>query len=442
MLGFFILLIVMMGLWVYMIGFADIEKIRKNWNQYRCVPFMMPFASFFGYDTTENFYFCLDGLMKGTVGPILGPIFQILGTFLRSLSVIVGVVNNIRLMIATFVGGINVIFQNFVDRFLQLSDNFKRMVQRVRLLFGRLSATFFSIIYLAMSAQTALMNFGDTVLFGFLDTFCFDPDTIVDIEGKGSIPIRDAVLGDRFAGTGDSITSVFQFSADGQPMVQLPGNITVSSNHYVQYGTRFVRADDHPDAVPAGDWNGGKERPLICFNTNTHRIPVGRYTFLDYDETEEGDKETMKWVSERINAHSKESEGISYTTVFSPETMIQMKSGVSVPAKVLQLGMHVSQGKIVGIVRKLVSEYCQTDTQELVSPGLLVWNRKLEEWCRAGELYPVQKTGRPVVFMNFFIQSSATVQTRNDLFMRDYMEVHSPEGEQFYAKAIVSASCH
>ena len=442
MLGFFILLIVMMGLWFYMIGFADIEKIRKNWKQYRCVPFLIPFSSFFGYDTTENFTFCLQGIMNGTIGPILGPIFQILATFIKIFSVLIDVVNNVRLMIATFLGGINVVFQNFTDRFVQLSENFKRTMMRVRMLLSRLYATFFSIIYLAMSAQTDLMNFGDTVLFRFLDTFCFDPDTQIEIQGKGRIAIRETRIGDILSKTGGKIISTFQFQADGQPMVHLPGNILVSTNHYLQYKNTYIRADQHPDAIPADSWQGGKERPLICLNTSDHTIPIGDFLFLDYDETSEADQETMEWVSHKVNAEKSKIPKIPYTTVFSPEIFVRMKSGVGIPAKSVRLGMEMLQGKVVGVVQKEIAEVCRTESGELISPGMLIWSKEEEVWKRAAEVYPICRLRTPVQFINFFVESSAVIQTVSDLFLRDYMEVYSPETEQFYAKAITSASCH
>ena len=442
MLGFFILLIVMMGLWFYMIGFADIEKIRNNWKQYRCVPFLIPFSSFFGYDTTENFTFCLQGIMSGTIGPILGPIFQILATFVKIFSVLIDVVNNIRLMIATFLGGINTVFQNFMDRFLQLVDNFKRTMQRMRMLFSRLYATFFSIIYLAMSAQTALMNFGDTVLFRFLDTFCFDPDTPIEVQGKGRIAISQVQNGDVLSATGGKVISTFQFQADGQPMVSLPGNILVSTNHYLQYKNTYIRADEHPESVPVEPWKGGKARPLICLNTSDHKIPIGEFLFLDYDETSEADQETMEWVSAKINAKETRVPKIPYTTVFSPEIFVRMKSGVAIPAKSVRLGMELQQGKVVGVVKKTVSEVCSTETGELISPGMLLWRKDEEVWKRAAEVYPTQRLRKPMEFINFFVESSAVIQTVSDLFLRDYMEVYSPETEQFYAKAITSASCH
>ena len=37
----------------------DVRNVKKNWANERCSPMIMPFASIFGYDTKENFEFCM-----------------------------------------------------------------------------------------------------------------------------------------------------------------------------------------------------------------------------------------------------------------------------------------------------------------------------------------------------------------------------------------------
>ena len=146
----------MIGIWVIIIGSADTSNISKNWPKYRCNPTVMPFASFYGHDTTENLDFCLKGMLNSEMGGALSPIFQILATFLGTITTLVGVANNIRLEMATFMGGINTIFQNFTDRFVQLSSNIRSSAQRIRMLMGRIYGSFFAMIFMSISAMTAL----------------------------------------------------------------------------------------------------------------------------------------------------------------------------------------------------------------------------------------------------------------------------------------------
>jgi hypothetical protein len=443
MLSFLILLFVMIGIWAIIIGASDTSEIVKNWDKYRCKPSIMPFASFFGHDTSENFQFCLQSIIKSDAGFMLSPIFQIVGTLLGTLGQLMQMANSIRLEFATMMGGINTIFQNFADRINQVTQKIKTTVMRTRMLMGRVYATFFALIYISISGITALQNFGDTILFKFLDVFCFDPDTPVIIKNKGSIPVKDVRIGDVFERTGGRVTSTFSFEANGQPMVEFPGEIKVSTNHFVINGGKYTRADEHPDAKPIADWAGGLTRPLICFNTSDHIIPIGNYSFLDYDETESGDSITMKWVEDQLNAvtNTKSHTAFDYSTVVSSSEEVRMKNNTSVRISNIRLGDETTQGRVIGLVQKEVTKTCVLPSNEYVTPGLLFWNAETERWIRAGEMYPIYPIEKPEIYYGLIVKTSGSFELKSGTMVRDYVEVHSPDSEQFYAKAIGSSSC-
>lgn len=420
-----------------MIGLADVEEVKKNWPQYRCRPNIMPFASIYGYNTGENFNFCMMNMFNGEMGTALGPVFVILGSIVSTLSTLLEVANSIRIQFATMMGGINTVFQNFSDRFKQLLAAVQMTGYRMKLLMGRLYGAFFAMIYMSISGMTTLQNFTETALFGFLDTFCFDPDTLVSIEGKGLLKVRDVQIGDVFSLTKGKVTSTFQFEADGQPMVELPGGIVVSTNHYVQYLGKWVQAVDHPQAERRGLWDGGKNKPLICFNTSDHKIPIGHFTFLDYDETEEADKETMNWIDQTLNAKvNSYPRKFDYTTCVDRETKVRMKDGTTKDIQTLTLGESLSTGKVIGIVKKQVTEYCSLSSTEHVTPGLCYW--QTNQWVRAGDVLPIEFLNHPQTFYSVIVSGTASFETDKGTRMRDYVEIHSPEAEQFYAKKIES----
>ena len=240
---FFITILLIAGI-VFILASVDTKEISENWPKYRCSPSVMPFAGLYGHDTNEN----ITQIMFRA---------QIAGT-------------------------------------------------RMRFLMNRLFATFYAMIYMGVSGITAVTSFGDTFLFRFLDTFCFPPETLVEIEGFDTpVPISTVKIGDRFKGTDDLVTAVFSFYSDGQPMVEFPNGLQVSTNHYMYYNNLWIQAQDHPEAKRIQPWSGGVSRPLICLNTNHHRLFIGGYEFLDYDETELGDKETMSWVEHHVNGEFK-----------------------------------------------------------------------------------------------------------------------------------------
>ncbi len=471
MLGFILILIILTGIWVALILASDLSDVKKNWDKYRCRPTIMPFAGLFGHNAGENFNFCLQNIMGTEFGQALQPVFQVLGSTMNSIMVLLAVANSLRLAFATMMGGVNTIFGNFSERFRLLMSNIQQSAQRIQFLMGRIYGAFFAMIYMSIAGMTALQNFTDTTLFSFLDTFCFDPDTLVQVKHKGYVKVKDVQIGDVFAKTGGVVTSTFQFVADGQPMVSFPNGPVVSTNHYVEHQGQFVRSDQHPDARGIEPWSGGKDKPLICFNTSDHRIPVGDYIFMDYDETEDADQETMNWIDNTLNAtHKQEQRPYKYSAVIHPNTKIKMDNGSSKALRDIQLQDKLSTGEVIGIVRKQISMSCTLANGEVVAPGCSVWVSGSTRWDRAGDLvtplhpqgrgggpshpqgrggrpsHPQGRGGRPYphmspqTYISLVVKGTASIETEQGTMIRDYVEVHSPDAEQFYAKSIQSGS--
>jgi hypothetical protein len=423
----------------------DIANVSNSWAENRCKPHIMPFASLYGYNTAENFKYCMTNIIKDQAGDSLGPIYQILSGFIGTISTLVQMANSLRVSLATLFGGITKVFQEFGERINSLIVRIRVATVRIKMLFGRLFATFYAVIYMGMSGITAVSNFGDTFLFKFLDTFCFDPDTLVEIEGKGHIPVKDVIIGDIFSKTQSRVTATFAFNSDGQPMVLLPQQtpnysqpIIVSTNHYVQLPSgQYEPAAAHPAAIPIAPWAGGTDRPLICFNTDDHKIPIGDYLFLDYDETERGDRETMRAIKNIVN-NSKDREDDTiheYSPGVSDITKIALKqTGTFCVAKNIKLGQTIQSGKIIGIVKKEVKQFVRIG-QDLISASSLIWRPKTDSWERAYNVgIPIQKND---IAYSFVVTPSATIMTHHGLSIRDYVEVHSPDSEDAYKKEII-----
>jgi len=424
----------------------DIANVSASWPENRCKPQIMPFASLYGYNTAENFNYCMTNIIKDQAGDSIGPIYQILSGFIGTISTLVQTANSLRVALATLFGGITKVFQEFGERINSLMVRIRVATVRIKMLFGRLFATFYAVIYMGMSGITAVSNFGDTFLFKFLDTFCFDPDTRVEIDNKGYISVKDVKMGDIFSKTKSRVTACFEFYSDGQPMVTLLPQqnqdqqpILVSTNHYVQLPSgQYEPAVVHPNAIPSPSWSGGIDRPLICFNTHDHKIPIGDYMFLDYDETERGDKVTMRALRNIVNnSDSKEDDTINeYSPGVSENTKIALKEpkGAFCIAKNIKLGQTIQSGRIVGIVKKEVKNFVRIG-QDLISASSLIWRSQTNSWERAYKIgTPIQKND---IVYSFVVTPSATIITHHGLSIRDYVEVHSPDSEDAYKKEII-----
>ena len=419
-------------------GSANIQQIKANWAYHRCQPSVMPFASMYGYNTAENFEFCMKNMFMSHASDITGPFTEIQDLFADVLSDISTAMNSIREGISTMGGGINVIFQDFTDRISAFFFQLRISAIRIKTMIGRMYALMFSVLYMGMSAMEAGTNFSNTALFGFLDTFCFPPETEVTVQGKHQVPIHEVRIGDVLISpespTGSRVTSKFLFAARGQPMVRL-GDIVVSTNHYLFYEGEWVQAADHPDAVPSGPY---ERETLVCLNTEDHVIPMGPYQFRDYDETDAAHVPTMRMIEGRINSRQQPN-GIPSPYPFRenspclhPDTLLRLKGAALSPLRDIRLGDTLATGAtVVGIVHKEVKEVCWVGPNRMGS-ATLVWRPERQRWVRAGEFRPVQTLDSPVVFIGLFVLSNSQIELADETIVRDYLELCSPDAEEFY----------
>lgn len=409
----------------------DFTEIKANWPKYRCRPDVMLMADFYGHNSSENLEFCLKGGFDSRASGVIAPFYTYLKKFVEILMTLLQSINSIRMIFATIVGSVTQVFSEFSGRIQALFYRIQMTAIRMRFLMSRVFAMMYSIMFMGMSGIKAGQNFSNTFLFRFLDTFCFPPWTTIVLQDGSTKMIKDVVIGDVLEG-GEEVTATFQFAADGQEMVAFPGGVKVSTNHYVYHNGKWIRAVDHPETVEIGPWAGGNTHPLICLNTDKHTFTIGRWVFRDYDETSEGDAEAMRKAETLLNGKPSESKVINSDMACSPLTQIKLSSGTSVPASEVRLGDSLSHGKVVGIVKKEIEEYCRIDSN-YVAPGTLVWSDGA--WRRAADIAGTTIL-ESAVFYSFVVSPSATIETASGLMFRDYVEIHSPDMEASYSAAL------
>ena len=438
MLLFLIILSILFTGFVLLLGSSSTKEIADDWPKYRCAPTVMPFAGFYGHNTAENFQFCLKNIFQGQANSMLGPFTGILGTFIGTLTTLIQSANSMRMQVATLVGGVTNITKDFQDRITQIMFRIQLTMTRMKMLISRMFATFYSIIFMGMSGITAVSNFGDTFLFGFLDTFCFPPETLIEIqESEVPVPICQVTIGDHLKTSGAEVTSVLSFYSDGQAMVKFADGTEVSTNHFMLHDGKFIKAGDHPLAIPSEPWSGGLKRPLFCLNTADHKLYVGKHIFLDYDETEKGDYETMNAVETQLNSKAAERlhDILEYSPSVSGDCYIRLSDKSTRAACDITLGTQLSTGKVVGVINKCIKRICKHGT-EWIHESTLCWVQG--RWIRAAQIYPVHEID--MVFYAFVVAPTATLELESGLMIRDYVEILSPETEAIYADKIASTS--
>jgi hypothetical protein len=288
-------------------------------------------------------------------------------------------------------------------------------------------------MYMGMSGISGMTSFTNTFLFSFLDTFCFPGSTEVMVENDGivqRVPIKDVKIGDVLVPGHTRVTATFRFYSRGQAMVHI-GPVLVSTNHYLKHNGKLIMAGDHPNAIPYGPWDSDDH--LYCLNTTDHTIPMEYLTFMDYDETPEGDEQTLKWIEETINAKMilKTERRLYEDACFAIDetAKIRTKRGV-IQAKDVKIGDQLTTGaEVMGLIRREVSEVCMLANGVRMTPATLYWDTK--EWKRIGQHHMYQKMKCQMV--SFVVTPNSQIELEDGMRVRDYMEVCSPDSEQYYS---------
>jgi hypothetical protein len=193
-------------------------------------------------------------------------------------------------------GGIMKIIGEFKARMTALMGRVKLTASRMKAMMHRVYGTMFAVMYMGMSAQTGIANFGDTFIFKFIDTFCFAPDTRVVMADGTEEFIHNIKLGDELKGR--SIVEAIIECPGAGPLYDIYG-VRVSGAHRVWSAKvkQFISVKDHPDAVLTAI----VEPILWTLITSDREIPVKGdnriVRFADWEELPSTKEAAREWES-------------------------------------------------------------------------------------------------------------------------------------------------
>lgn len=442
--------LILIGILMISSVLTNISDIKNNWEAYRCRPDIMATSPIYGIPLQENMQFCMKSGFDAHATKAVTPFYTYLGGFAGTLSTMLTSINSVKMTFATIVGSTTTVFSEFSGRIKRLFYGIQYTAIRMKFMMSRMSAVSNSIVYMGLAGIRAASNFMNGQIWGLMMFFCFPPETPILVLKGGeyvSVPIQSVEIGDILLNK-ERVTSVFSFNADGHDMVELPGKIQVSTNHFLLHNGKWIQAGDHPLAQPVGKWSGGNSRPLICLNTTTNSFQVGSYIFRDFDETSEGDEEAMKQVMEMLNGMSvsvpaaavanqeiDNCMGCISCMACYEDTNIKLKNGSAIPAKQITLGEELSHGIVRGIVKKATTAICEYKGS-IFAPGTAVWCEKGLKYERVSTLVPTIELDKEKVFFSFIVSPSAVIETSSGIIFRDYVEIHDSRLELPYSCAL------
>lgn len=401
----------------------------------------MPFAELFGFDSAENFQFCVRSMMQSQSGEMFSPIYGLLGQFGSSLGIITNTMNGFRGALGQFKLSTDSFLNGVMSKFQALLFQIRILFMRMQTLMGRVYSTMYSVIYMGTSAITAGTSLADNDLVNFMFEFCFAPTTRIRV-ANGFKEIQDLRVGHEVvvAGQGRRVLSTFRFKGNRTPMVQI-GTDVLSAEHRVHHdGLGWIPAHLHPSATPTSSI------PLLyCLNVEGHELETEGLRVADYDESSKPEiTAAAQQIAESALNGGKGRVGVpvkDYSLGYDPTAEIWMVDRTWKPARDLRLGDRVFGGaEVLGLVEEWTT-HCWNYGGVTVAGAQLVYID--DRWRRAETL--MQKNPAQEVLCTPLVQCvtdrASPLFLRNPaniapIVVRDYREAPIPDMETPYLSSL------
>ena len=285
------------GLIVAMVYFTSAQQIRENWPKYRCNPAYAMFSD----DIQKDFVFCIQNTQSNMMGYMMQPF----SSLISSLTTVGGEfsenLNGIRSMISVIRDFLTSIVEKIFGVFLNLVIEFQRMVLAMKDMVGKTIGIVVTLLYV-LDGSIKTMNSawkGPPGQMVQAIGSCFHPDTLVRLLNGDVVAMKDLPLGARLFGIDPCrVFSVMKidnkFVQKPVPCYRLEGkgvdgsDILVTGEHYIWDDIlhKNVKVKDYVNC----DTKCFKDKTVMCdyfscLITSNGKIPIGHYTFLDWEDT-------------------------------------------------------------------------------------------------------------------------------------------------------------
>lgn len=395
----------------------NMNHIKENWVQYRCKPYVMPFASLFGKDTEQNFQYCLMHSQTGMMGYILEP-FQYMFSLLTSITGdLVSGVDGLRSMSTSVRGGFTGIVGGIFNKINNVTSEIIVMFTRIRDILARLIGT----MVILVNTTNAGISTGESIMNGpigqVIDYFCFDPDTLLTLSDKSQKKISEIQLGDILEDH-SVVTSTMIFTASNAKMFDVSG-IIVSGNHLFKDPTDSIwkPVEFSSIAVPI---KYNKEY-LYCINTSSNTITIDGITFRDFEET--SDPTIIKKI-QRLTYNEKKSnywrnyEELAvtgtYETGLEANTQIIMIDHSTTPISEIKIGDKlVNNNYVVGIIKHYCDASITTIDEVIMMKDTLILVDGFPDYIRPRHLISKSVDYEGVMYQLLTVKSTFAIKCPN-----------------------------
>ena len=292
-----LIILVFVGMYLFSIVSVGLKNIKKDWPKYRCNPMAMPLAGQLGFDPMENFTFCITKMQSNAMGFFLEPIHFLVGMMgnlgkelSESINMVRNVIAYIRGMVGNIVGDIFGVFMNILIQ-----------IQTIMIKIKDLAMKLVGVMTTSMYIIGTSMKLGQSIwggpIGGVLRTLCFKGTTPITLKSGKRVSIKDINLGDTLInnssviGTlklkGDKSNSYYKiWSRNLEDYIYVTGEHRILNNEEDDVRKlddifeNYIKVSSYGNAEKTNK----HDAELYCLITSDHRIPIGEYTFWDWED--------------------------------------------------------------------------------------------------------------------------------------------------------------
>ena len=266
---------------------SSIQDIKNNWPKYRCNPMYMPLSD----NIEEDFTFCIQSMQSNYMGYLLQPLTSVTNSNTNILSSAVSEINSVRAMFDKVRTFFSSAIQSVFGIFLNLVIEFQKITIGMKDLIGKTIGIMVALMYM-MDGSIKTMNSawnGPTGQMVQSLGKCFHPLTKVTTKNGEKKCMKDIELGEVLE-DGSIVESVMKISNERNkiPFYEIAykdkkyDSIFVTGSHLVFDDTTnmFIKVENYKRAKKTQETYNW----FSCLITNTHKIPIGREVFWDWED--------------------------------------------------------------------------------------------------------------------------------------------------------------
>tara|TARA_B110001454_G_scaffold137434_1_gene127742 strand:+ start:555 stop:1493 length:939 start_codon:yes stop_codon:yes gene_type:complete len=300
-----LIIIIFCGLYFSSMLSVGLKKLKEEWPKYRCVPTMMPFAGYLGHDTFQNFTYCVGNIQFSLMHYFMEPIQYILANLTNISSWIIERVQFIRLFIHKLRILVRKVIEDIYGMIVNVLIQFQKLIIKTKDTVWKLISIVVIQVFMIEGAMMTGKSIdagpiGDTLRF-----LCFSPNTSLILKKGSKIKMQDIHLGDVLENGAEVIGKLNLKGSPQNPYYKIWSNtlnefIYVTGSHKIfnerfegtwrekkikeSEGTfnlkNYVEVKNHWNAIKTSLY----DKELSCLITSNHNIPIGEYTFWDWED--------------------------------------------------------------------------------------------------------------------------------------------------------------